>query len=124
MTKHFSQVMPAMRLAALSHWSFGAMVIAALGLLPIVAVFWIALHPTEVCRFPARIVRTLGQENPKLHRELMARMGFEKESLEGQELFMTGKREEAVGGEQHMQGCENGSTGNLGHGLHREGQVT
>lgn len=33
----------------------------------------IALHPTEVCRFPARLVRELGQENPSLHRELMAR---------------------------------------------------
>jgi len=33
----------------------------------------IALHPTEVCRFPARVVRTLSGENPKLHHELMAR---------------------------------------------------
>jgi CRP-like cAMP-binding protein len=33
----------------------------------------IALQPTEVCRFPAKVVRRLGQENPKLHRELMQR---------------------------------------------------
>jgi CRP/FNR family transcriptional regulator len=33
----------------------------------------IAVHTTEVCRFPARVVRALGRENPKLHRELMAR---------------------------------------------------
>jgi CRP-like cAMP-binding protein len=33
----------------------------------------VVLQPTEVCRFPARIVRTLGEENPALHRELMAR---------------------------------------------------
>ncbi len=33
----------------------------------------IALHVTEVCRFPARLVRDLGRENPDLHRELMAR---------------------------------------------------
>jgi len=33
----------------------------------------VALHPTEVCRFPARLVRDLGQDNPALHRELMAR---------------------------------------------------
>jgi CRP-like cAMP-binding protein len=33
----------------------------------------IALSPTEVCRFPARVVRELGNGNPKLHRELMAR---------------------------------------------------
>jgi CRP/FNR family transcriptional regulator len=33
----------------------------------------IAVHKTEVCRFPARVVRTLGAENPRLHRELMAR---------------------------------------------------
>lgn len=33
----------------------------------------IALHPTEVCRFPARLVRELGGVNPGLHRELMAR---------------------------------------------------
>jgi CRP-like cAMP-binding protein len=33
----------------------------------------VALQPTEVCRFPARLVRRLGQESPKLHRELMAR---------------------------------------------------
>ena len=33
----------------------------------------VALHPSEVCRFPARLVRELGQESPALHRELMAR---------------------------------------------------
>ncbi|ADC63408.1 MULTISPECIES: Crp/Fnr family transcriptional regulator [Allochromatium] len=33
----------------------------------------IALHPTEVCRFPARLVRELGRVNPTLHHELMAR---------------------------------------------------
>jgi CRP/FNR family transcriptional regulator, anaerobic regulatory protein len=33
----------------------------------------IALQPTEVCRFPARLVRRLGEERPKLHRELMSR---------------------------------------------------
>ncbi len=33
----------------------------------------VALQPTEVCRFPARLVRRLGQESPKLHHELMAR---------------------------------------------------
>jgi CRP/FNR family transcriptional regulator, anaerobic regulatory protein len=33
----------------------------------------IALHATEVCRFPARLVRELGRANPSLHRELMAR---------------------------------------------------
>lgn len=33
----------------------------------------IAVNVAEVCRFPARVVRTLGRENPKLHRELMAR---------------------------------------------------
>jgi CRP/FNR family transcriptional regulator, anaerobic regulatory protein len=33
----------------------------------------VALQHTEVCRFPARLVRRLGQETPKLHRELMAR---------------------------------------------------
>jgi CRP-like cAMP-binding protein len=33
----------------------------------------VALHPTEVCRFPARVVRNLAEENPKLHRELMSR---------------------------------------------------
>jgi CRP-like cAMP-binding protein len=33
----------------------------------------IALQPTEVCRFPTRVVRTLSDENPALHRELMAR---------------------------------------------------
>ena len=33
----------------------------------------VSLQPTEVCRFPAKIVRELGQQNPALHRELMAR---------------------------------------------------
>jgi len=33
----------------------------------------VALQPTEVCRFPARLVRRLGEDSPKLHRELMAR---------------------------------------------------
>jgi CRP-like cAMP-binding protein len=33
----------------------------------------VALQPTEVCRYPARLVRRLGQESPKLHHELMAR---------------------------------------------------
>lgn len=33
----------------------------------------VALQTTEVCRFPARMVRDLGAENPSLHRELMAR---------------------------------------------------
>lgn len=33
----------------------------------------IALHTTEVCRFPARLVRDLGRENPSLHHELMTR---------------------------------------------------
>lgn len=33
----------------------------------------VALQVTEVCRFPARLVRDLGRENPALHRELMSR---------------------------------------------------
>jgi CRP-like cAMP-binding protein len=33
----------------------------------------VALQATEVCRFPARLVRELGDENPALHRELMVR---------------------------------------------------
>lgn len=33
----------------------------------------IALQTTEVCRFPTRVVRDLGRDNPSLHRELMAR---------------------------------------------------
>lgn len=33
----------------------------------------VALQVTEVCRFPARMVRDLGTDNPTLHRELMAR---------------------------------------------------
>ncbi|QIK37062.1 Crp/Fnr family transcriptional regulator [Caldichromatium japonicum] len=32
-----------------------------------------ALHPTEVCRFPARLVRDLGRDNPGLYQELMVR---------------------------------------------------
>lgn len=38
----------------------------------------------------------MGAKKRNFHRELVARMGYEKESLEVQELFMTGKREEAV----------------------------
>lgn len=33
----------------------------------------VVLQPTELCRFPARVVRELGRESPSLHRELMAR---------------------------------------------------
>ncbi|MGD2020087.1 MAG: Crp/Fnr family transcriptional regulator [Thiohalocapsa sp.] len=33
----------------------------------------VALQRSEVCRFPTRVVRSLSQDNPKLHRELMAR---------------------------------------------------
>lgn len=33
----------------------------------------IALQRSEVCRFPARVVRKLGRDNRKLHDELMAR---------------------------------------------------
>lgn len=33
----------------------------------------VALQPTQVCRYPTRVVRTLGRENPELHTELMAR---------------------------------------------------
>jgi CRP/FNR family transcriptional regulator len=33
----------------------------------------ITLQRTQVCRFPARAVRALGQENERLHRELMRR---------------------------------------------------
>ena len=33
----------------------------------------VALQATEVCRFPARLVRDLGRDNPRLHRELMSR---------------------------------------------------
>lgn len=33
----------------------------------------IAVHPADICRYPAQAVRTLGRENPKLYRELMAR---------------------------------------------------
>ncbi len=33
----------------------------------------VVLQTTEVCRYPARVVRELGRQNPKLHRELMSR---------------------------------------------------
>jgi CRP-like cAMP-binding protein len=33
----------------------------------------VTLQLTEVCRFPARVVRALGRDNPRLHHELMAR---------------------------------------------------
>jgi len=33
----------------------------------------VALQPTEVCRFPSKVVHHLGRENPKLHQELMRR---------------------------------------------------
>jgi CRP/FNR family transcriptional regulator, anaerobic regulatory protein len=33
----------------------------------------VALQPTELCRFPVRLVRRLGQDSPRLHRELMSR---------------------------------------------------
>lgn len=33
----------------------------------------IALQPTEICRFPTRMVQELSQNNPKLHQELMHR---------------------------------------------------
>jgi CRP-like cAMP-binding protein len=33
----------------------------------------VALQRSEVCRFPTRVVRSLSQDNPNLHRELMAR---------------------------------------------------
>lgn len=33
----------------------------------------VALQTTEVCRFPARVVRDLARDNPTLHRELMER---------------------------------------------------
>ncbi|MEA3273935.1 MAG: Crp/Fnr family transcriptional regulator [Pseudomonadota bacterium] len=33
----------------------------------------VALQDTEICRFPARVVRDLLKESPKLHHELMAR---------------------------------------------------
>ncbi len=38
----------------------------------------------------------MGAKKRNFHRELMARMGWEEESFRIQELFMTGKREEAV----------------------------
>ena len=33
----------------------------------------VVLQPTEVCRYPARLVKTLGAKNPQLHTELMNR---------------------------------------------------
>ncbi|WP_295888484.1 Crp/Fnr family transcriptional regulator [uncultured Thiohalocapsa sp.] len=33
----------------------------------------VALQRSEICRFPTRVVRSLSQDNPNLHRELMAR---------------------------------------------------
>ena len=33
----------------------------------------VALQPTEVCRLPARLVRHMSEDSPKLHRELMSR---------------------------------------------------
>jgi CRP-like cAMP-binding protein len=33
----------------------------------------IALQRSEICRFPTRVVRSLSQDNPQLHHELMAR---------------------------------------------------
>lgn len=33
----------------------------------------IALRQMEVCRYPRRVVRSLGRDNPRLHRELMTR---------------------------------------------------
>jgi CRP-like cAMP-binding protein len=33
----------------------------------------VVLQATEVCRFPARVVRSLGEKNPDLHTELMSR---------------------------------------------------
>jgi CRP-like cAMP-binding protein len=33
----------------------------------------IALQRTEVCRFPSKVVRELGRQNPRLHQELMHR---------------------------------------------------
>ncbi|MGB5833733.1 MAG: Crp/Fnr family transcriptional regulator [Thiohalocapsa sp.] len=33
----------------------------------------VVLQRSEICRFPARVVKELGAENPKLHQELMAR---------------------------------------------------
>lgn len=33
----------------------------------------VVLQPTEVCRYPARLVKTLGATNPQLHTELMNR---------------------------------------------------
>jgi CRP-like cAMP-binding protein len=33
----------------------------------------VALQRSEICRFPTRVVRSLSQDNPQLHRELMAR---------------------------------------------------
>ncbi len=44
----------------------------------------------------ALYVGGMGAKNRNFHRELMARMGWEEDSLRIQELFMTGQREEAV----------------------------
>ncbi|MEA3641438.1 MAG: Crp/Fnr family transcriptional regulator [Lamprobacter sp.] len=33
----------------------------------------VALSPTEICRFPTRVVKTLSKDNPGLHEELMQR---------------------------------------------------
>ncbi|MBK1695488.1 Crp/Fnr family transcriptional regulator [Chromatium weissei] len=33
----------------------------------------VALHSSEICRYPARLVRDLGRDNPDLYRELMTR---------------------------------------------------
>jgi CRP-like cAMP-binding protein len=33
----------------------------------------VALQRSEICRFPTRVVRSLSQDNPDLHRELMSR---------------------------------------------------
>ena len=44
----------------------------------------------------ALYVGGMGAKKRNFHRELMARMGWEEESFRTQELFMTGKREEAV----------------------------
>ena len=44
----------------------------------------------------ALYVGGMGAKKRNFHRELMARMGWEEESFRIQELFMTGKREEAV----------------------------
>jgi len=45
MTKQNSQIPLARRRSPIDPWSIGAAVVAALVLLPIAAVVWIALHP-------------------------------------------------------------------------------